>query len=78
MDIICRMAMLSSKLPQSNFMANILAVMPNSIQESLKDPKIGPQGMLIDMRPSLNEINKKNENIKSFEHYAGKFNAIFE
>ena len=47
-------------------MKHLLAAMPNSIQIALRHPNIGPQGMLVNMRPSLNEINKKNENVKSF------------
>ena len=64
------MAMLCALSPQTThgekFVRNFMKSMPESIQGALRDPDIGPQGMLINMRPSLNEINKENENVKSF------------
>ena len=64
------MAMLCSQPPQTSdgkrFMKKLLAVMPEPLQIALNDPNIGPQGMLVNMRPGLNEINKTNDNVKSF------------
>ena len=64
------MAMLCAQSPQTTygvtFLRYLMKAMPESIQRALIDPEIGPQGLLINMRPSLNEINKENENVKSF------------
>ena len=64
------MAMLCALSPQTThgkkFVRNLIKSMPESVQRALRDPDMGPQGMLINMRPSLNEINKENENVKSF------------
>lgn len=70
LDILCRMAMFYAQSPKSNdgirFMDKLITSMPESMQRALKDPKIGPIGILVNMRPSLNEINSGNENVKSF------------
>lgn len=47
-------------------MDQLLATMPLVIKDALINPLVGPKGMLVDMRPYLNEINRENKNVKSF------------
>jgi hypothetical protein len=47
-------------------MDQLIAYMPPAIEKAFTDPKIGPEQMLVSMRPYLNETNITNENVKSF------------
>lgn len=64
------MAMYYSMSPSSNeginFIRKLLQAMPDVIKEALNNPKIGPKGMLVSMRETLNKINSSNDNIKSY------------
>lgn len=70
LDILCRMAMYYSMSPSSDegiaFIRKLLTAMPDVIREALIDPKVGPKGMLVSMRQTLNRINFSNANIKSY------------
>ena len=70
LDILCRMAMYYSIIPQTKegvmFIEKLISAMPIAVRISLKDPKVGPRGILINMRTNLNDINKTNENVNSF------------
>ena len=64
------MAMYYSMSSTSNegiaFIRKLLKAMPSVIREALNNPKVGPKGMLVNMRQTLNEINSSNDNIKSY------------
>lgn len=47
------------------FVSELLLAMPEAIRRALEDPTIGPKGILMDMRPILNEINKTNKDVRS-------------
>jgi hypothetical protein len=47
------------------FVAELLLAIPETIKRALNDTTVGPKGILMDMRPSLNEINKTSEDVRS-------------
>jgi hypothetical protein len=69
LDVLCRIAMYYTMAPRSDegvaFVSELLLATPETIKRALKDTTIGPKGILVDMRPSLNEINKASKNVRS-------------
>jgi hypothetical protein len=47
------------------FVAELLLAIPETVMRALKDTTIGPKGILVNMRPSLNEINKSSKDVRS-------------
>ena len=49
-----------------SFVTELLFAMPEPIKQALNDNSIGPKGILVNMRPSLNEINKTSTFVRSY------------
>jgi protein tyrosine phosphatase len=66
LDVVCRLCHYYRQTDKETY-TELIELLPAKLNKEITDPKAGPMKILKNMRPILNDLNRANPNVNSFE-----------